>query len=270
MRKLFFVLLLAVLMLSFVVAVKPSISGDFTEGLIINYHSREFVQQGMNYRFHFHVFNVSTGAIITNATTSCRFDLYNQSGKHIYVGKSISYDAPKEEWEVIPDSNNFSSPGEYSYIVQCNTTNTGGFDTVNFEVSRSGGTLTTAQGTLMIVFFFGGLLLFVLCGVAAWKFPWNDWHDESGNILNINHFKFVKVLLVYFTYLMLLFIVGMLRGIMFQFIPEVGIYMMFNWAYWIMMYALWPLTIIAIIYAMVRYIHDKKLEDAFARRVPLR
>lgn len=139
-----------------------------------------------------------------------------------------------------------------------------------FIINYTGTEFTTAQAILYIIFLAGAIFLFVLMIVGAVRFPWKNNRGNEGEIISINNFKYVKILFIALSYVALMFIFGLLRGITAFYIPEIGVDKLFNWVYWLMLSFLWPLIIIFFVIGIVNYLTDKKLMKALARGVPFR
>jgi hypothetical protein len=121
-----------------------------------------------DYKFHFHIYNSTNGEqIIANSSVvTCSFHLYNQTGSHIFKNNYAVGSDDVLDYEQIIKGGNFSSPGTYSYVFQCNSTalDIGGF--YNHDVTVVTAQTTNQSLTLFlvlllssIVFFIGGYIL---------------------------------------------------------------------------------------------------------------
>ena len=145
MRKIIIWICILFLLVPFVLSVQPptQVSINPTVGIEIKYPQNGFVKQNEDYDFYFHLFNKSDGLPITSA--NCTFHLYNTSGQHSYE-VNVSTFTQVYDIEVNVAGANFSQLGSYSYIIQCVTPpivqggeeKIGGFDSVGFEVTKSG------------------------------------------------------------------------------------------------------------------------------------
>ena len=45
---------------------------------------------------------------------------------------------------------------------------------------------------------------------------------------------------------------------------------LFNWGYWIMLSFIWPIIVVSLIFALILFIQDKKLNKAIRRGIPIR
>lgn len=161
-RTIVLTLVLFLLCLNFVSS-QPFITGEFLKGLTIESPVQEYIKQGEDHDFYFHVFNTSNGKYISDpAEADCFFHLYNESGKHIVEMKLPTYSSLfGSEWKADIKGDNFSHIGEYNFIVQCNTSYAGGFSEVTFRVSNSGRGLNISDSIIQLGF------MFLLFGISA-------------------------------------------------------------------------------------------------------
>jgi len=130
------------LILSSFVSSQPALNyitfqGD--RGYEIEFPLVRAITQDQDYKFYFHVFNISNGLPITD--TSCSFHLYNSvNGDHLHKEFDIRMLEHKFDYEVEVSGTNFSSIQPYRYIFQCNDTaaGLGGYVEVVFEVTKDG------------------------------------------------------------------------------------------------------------------------------------
>ena len=165
--KVFAFLFLVLLAVPLVSAISPHVQagGDyFAEGFVIKYPSDVNFIQNSDYTFNFHVFNLSTGFPLTNKTVSCYFHLYNQSGNHIVASQIPGYSFDHNfDFEIMVKGGNFSTVGRYSYIIQCNSTNFGGFDNVPLSVTSNGKEIPSGN----LIIFFTILFLILIAGLLT-------------------------------------------------------------------------------------------------------
>ena len=137
MRKLFLFFFVLLLLVPFIDAAKATqtFSGDV--GLELRIPPAEFVKQNTAIQSNIYVYNKSSGIIMTNETTSCIAHLYNLTGRQI-LAQDMEYNDDNDDFFVEVDKNNFSDLGFISFIIQCNTSNEGGFVSGSVEVTPEG------------------------------------------------------------------------------------------------------------------------------------
>ncbi len=128
-------------------------------GLDVEYPQIFYVEQGENTIFRTAPINTSNGVELGNPDASCNFRLVDSKGI-ILVSQNMLNDSSSFYTNV--SGGNFSDLGFYSYGIYCNTSETGGFSSVSFEVTPSG-----KGGSANIVFFiFVIVLLYTLTFVG--------------------------------------------------------------------------------------------------------
>ena len=134
------VVFLSIFLISLVSAAPPvSIVINIQEGLNIDFPKFEVIEQEHDHLFSFHVFNISNGIELDNTTTNCSFELYNQTGTHLIIIENVPYDTIDKDWDVNILGGNFSTLGDYSILIACESTfNKGGFVNFQFEVTPTG------------------------------------------------------------------------------------------------------------------------------------
>ena len=136
-------------------------------GVDIKFPAIGHIRQNENFIANFHVFNKSTGLLLTNDSTSCEFHLYNNGGNHILIVNQFEFDIGDRDFEIEVNKGNFTRLGAYSYVVQCNTTNLGGFASVGIEVTADGFESKTFPTQFFIILF-----AFLLIVVGLLKERW--------------------------------------------------------------------------------------------------
>jgi len=110
-------------------------------GLDIAYNEPVTHKANTSMQFVFHMFNISNGVPIINRSTnpiSCTFHLYNSTGQHIFIEDPIQTFSDGYDYEVKVAGGNFSTIGNYFFIVGCNSSNLGGAVKNIFVVTNTG------------------------------------------------------------------------------------------------------------------------------------
>ena len=164
-----YLLLIFLIVLSSICFAAPPVTTvqSFSEGYVIKAPIQEFHKYNTEYRFNFHVFNISNGMPLVNSSSiSCEFHLYNSSGNHLYTSTSYVVDHTYD-YQFLVGGGNFTNIDEYHYVFQCNTSTLGGFVEDYFFVTNDGlnNTPNTYAG-LPILFF----MLFIIIGLFVLGF----------------------------------------------------------------------------------------------------
>lgn len=163
MKKTFFILIfVSLLLVSFVFSQPFPFEQRGNLGLTISFPPYAFYEKDKEIVFNFHVYNTTTGKVLTNDTISCIFHLFDKTGDHILNQINVPFDGTGIDWELNVSGSNFSTEGAYSFLVNCNSSDAGGFDLHSFTITESGiaektNMFTILIGIIAIMLFFGGM-----------------------------------------------------------------------------------------------------------------
>lgn len=266
MKKLLLVFIFSILITSLVTAKNPQqTAAGQSSGFVILFPDIDSLPQNVPYDFHFHVFNLTDGTPVFTGV-SLVFHLYSADGTQVY---STNLTSDGVEWSVIVAGSNFSKLGSYSYLVYANSTGRGGgYDKVFFTVSPLGEEVSSGKGISYSILLVIACIFFFIMLYGAISIPWENPRNDEDEVVGINYKKYAKIILIVFSYISLLFIFGLLRGVSYNFTPEVGVYRFFEWGYWILLSCLYPGIVLAFILGFIRFIYDKKIQKSINSDLP--
>lgn len=155
--------------------------------------------------------------------------------------------------------------GEYEVIGICGAGTEVLIWSSAFTITFSGETLSTAGGIVSIVFVVAILFVFTMCLWGSIVIPWGHNTDPEQNIVSVNDLRFVKIFLIAITYVLLMFIFGVLKRITESFLVLEGASSIFNWLYWIMLSFLWPLIVLVFIFSFIVWVQNLTLKKKVRR-----
>lgn len=138
-----------------------------------------------------------------------------------------------------------------------------------YEITPLGDTLSTSQSIIYFIFLIASIGLFFLCLYYSVKIEWKHQRDEDGYVINVNDLRYIKIFTIAMSYVTLLFIAGILRSITANYIPEIGVYRIFELMYWLLFSAMYPIMVCAVIFALVIFVSNKKFQKAIDMGVPI-
>lgn len=189
-------LVVGMILFSCTVLAVPPVTQEFIGdvGLTLENPLVSFLKQGRDVIAHLHVYNSSSGFPMTNESTSCFLDIYNETGYEIF---RENYSYVHNEWELNISGGNFSGLGEYGFLIQCNTAEIGGFVRGRVKVTESGmEESVTGGGTLIGIILFG--ITFIFMGLAvAFKDsrPWMIFFFLFGFLMMIVDLRFAAMII---------------------------------------------------------------------------
>lgn len=164
----------------------------------------------------------------------------------------------------------FIELGDYPTEVNCNDAGRNATSNFPITITQTGSILSTAQGIVYVIFLIALIFIFHLCLFGAIKLKWRPERGGDGTIIGVNDLKYLKLVLFVASYLLLMFIFGIMRGITANFLFMTGFSGLFNFLFWFMFSFLFPLIILAVVLTIIAYLKDLKIKESIFRNVPLR
>ena len=266
------VAILFITMASFISAVPPMTQvGSFADGFDIKYPNDINLQQFKDYEFQFHVFNSSNGIPIEGDSDqapkiSCYFHLYNSSGTHQTVlTKNIATEI--FDYSFYVDGANFTQLGQYSYIIQCNSSTQGGFNDVAFDVSYTGKNINESQSALYISLMGVIIFVFTIIILGINKLPKYNQTDEEGKILSITYLKYFRPVLWFFEYMLTIAILYLSSNLAFAYLNE-QLFAQILFVLFRISLGLAPVVVIVwMIWIYVKMFHDRQFQKLLNRGI---
>ncbi len=134
-----------------------------------------------------------------------------------------------------------------------------------FEVTNTGDSLSTATAIIYVIFLVAITLIWLLVVFWSIKIPFRNNKNDSGQLISINDFKYLKIFFIALSYILLMWTIGILRSLSANYLLLSGAGKIFNYLFWIMFSFLWPLMIFALVVGIVVWFDDKKLNKKLKR-----
>jgi len=154
MRKTPFILFFVFVLLVGIVSAVSPFTTTSTIGLDISYPQFETVKKDQRFQLNIHVYNKTTGYLMTNDTTSCNLHLYNHSGDE-FLEQDLFFDTNEKNFYLEIGSGNFSTVEQYVFYIDCNTSEAGGTVSGLYSVTEDGfsnSNLDSSAGIAIIIF----------------------------------------------------------------------------------------------------------------------
>jgi len=149
----------------------------------------------------------------------------------------------------------------------------GGIDTpsaLQFEVTPGGFILSEGSGNIYSILFIGALVLFIISLYYGLTIPWQNNKSEDGDILSIDYKKYLKMALLFISYLILTFTFAIGKGMAYDFLRSDGAYGFFNVGLGILLIGIMPVFIAMFYFIIASALFDKKVQKAIERGLPVR
>lgn len=134
-------------------------------GLNVDFPRIIELPQNEDFKFHFHVFNATSGLIVDNTTTNCSFELVDNNGIEIFEDSDIVF--VDDEFNVIILGGNFSRLGSYFWLINCQTGSEGGFISSPLVVTADGLFFSEFPSQFTIILF---AILLLIIGIFKERF----------------------------------------------------------------------------------------------------
>jgi len=262
-KALIFTLFLLIFISSFVAAQPPFQQFTFEQkGLQIEFQKFEYLKQNQPFEVNIHVFNSTTGLLVTNNTAECHFHLYKENGTLAYNPK-MTFHTPHDFTTTIPS--NILTQNKGSFSIHCNTSSTGGFVSGPIRFTRTGKELLTPEAILYLILALGVLLLFVLSFYFMISVPYSNKVNEKGAVIKLTRLKYVKLGFILLTWVLLTWLLNILVGLSDNFISLTMYYGFFGFVFDIMNRLALPVGIIVLITAIFEIIKDANIQKAIKK-----
>ncbi len=170
----FLLLFFFIFLINFVSAVSTEVYVQTEDtGIIIEYPKIFILKQNQDFHLRVHVFNKTSGIVLTNESTNCTFNLYDFSGEgvlrinNLNFGNDTNSNDCQNCFNYHVDGSYFSNIGRYSYLVRCKTENLGGAISIGIEVTPTG----LSENIILYIIFFAIFYGLTFLGIKI-KNPW--------------------------------------------------------------------------------------------------
>jgi hypothetical protein len=233
---------------------------QFTEGYIIEGSPTEYLKENTSLTYNFFLYNISNGVQIIDGV-SCGFYIASGNGSLLYSGIPTYTSG---YYSLFIDGGNFTRLGHYPYGVYCNSSKLGGSTVSYFEVNHSGMDLSGSQVTIYIILLSILVFFFFINIYGIRQLPAYNNRDEDGNLLSINHLKYLRSVLWVFAYGILLIILYIAGGLSLNYLyTNTGD--IFFTLFRILYMMVYPGIILWFIYLFVKVTQDKELKRMLER-----
>lgn len=135
----------------------------------------------------------------------------------------------------------------------------------NLQVTKSGEDFSVAKSIMYIFMLILSYFLFITCIISFVKIDWKDPKDYEGRIVSVNDFKFMKVIMFFVSYLMLIFAFFVTYGVLNSFLYYDALTNIFKLLYTVGLYLLYPMFIVGFGLLIYMAIESKKLKKLLDR-----
>jgi hypothetical protein len=253
----------------------PSVITTNDYGLRISYPNSGFLKQNTDLSVRFWAYNITNGKILTNTTINCTYNLLNVSGFNIWTINSpqIKFGIPSNPlacqncFNLDIKGGNFTYIGYYNYQIRCQGLTIGGYTSGDYIVTGTGLDLTEGRSILYFSILFFLLFLFTITVMGAYKLPSGNDRNEEGQLININNLKYLKSVLLFFAYLLVMSMTFLGSNIFSQYLGENLFFKFLFLLFQIQMGLLLPIVVIWFVWIFVNIFQDKKIKGLISHGI---
>ena len=126
--------------------------------------------------------------------------------------------------------------------------------------------MSTPTSILYVIILVVSSFLFVLCLVGAISTPWKKpTRDIDGRILDISYLKYVKVILCFISYMLLMWVTNIMVLITNNFLVFDVAFTFFRVIFFILLVCAFPITAGFLFVIVVNFITDRKIQKMLNR-----
>ena len=155
--------------------------------------------------------------------------------------------------------------GYYSYSTFGNPDGQQSTASISFEVTTTGTNISTSQGILYAISFAILLPLFFLFLFGAIMVPFDNPRNSEGYIEGINYYKYAKIMLWVFSYIILMGIFYMAWNLGDVFLGANSIGNFFQFLFWFMVAWMLPIVAVSFVIIIKNLIDDAKINEGIKR-----
>ena len=190
----------------------------------------------------------------------CNFTIVQGNGTRLISNAVGNFTAGKIAYNLSREQTSINQ--KLRVDVSCNNNLDSGFSSFSLLVSGAGDTLDNSDIILYAISFILLSGAFALCLVFAIKLPWNNATDEEGNIISVNDLKYLKLALWWATYVLLIAIFYLAWNLTYGYLQFQGAANIIYSVYWILISFFYPITVCALLVALIRFVYDKRIKKA--------
>lgn len=202
-------------------------------------------------------------SITSNNATSCNLTTINTPTEVLIINQQATQNSHTFNFTIL--KGNYSEQGTYEMNIEC-------FDGVSImsgkevrEVNYFGKALSSAQSIIYLSLLGILILILFLTFFGIGKLPKDNAQDENGRIMEINHLKYLRLVLWIFSYFFFTAIIFLASNLAFAFLQEQLFAQLLFKIFQVLM-GLSPLLIILIVVSFfVKFYHDKQFQKLLNR-----
>lgn len=214
---------------------------------------------------------IQTGSNETSLLSYCNISSVKYPNSTVFLSNQIMSTTDDTYFNYTVNASNTGELGRYIVTGFCGIEG-GEMKTYSYDfiINYTGWELTTGESIIYFLFLVGAICVLGLSLYGSIVIPWRDYKSpDSGQVIGMNDWKFLKLFLIVTDYLLLMWVFGIIRSITANFLFLVGASKVFNWLYWIMISFAFPIIIVGMLVFIISWLNGKKMKEALSRGLPI-
>lgn len=208
-----------------------------------------------------------------NLIQQCVNSTYANITRIVYPNSTFAMDTNTVMTRNVNDYNyTYSSTsllGQYLVYGICDENNKKVDWQYDFYITNSGYGLTIEQSILYCLFMFVLIFAFIISTILAIKIDFKK-RGNDNQVIGLNDFRYMKIFFMVLSYFILLFILGITKSIMINFMFLTEFAGVLNWLYWLMFAFIFPIIVVAILFGTITFLEGKKIQKLIERGLKAR
>jgi len=156
--------------------------------------------------------------------------------------------------------------GTYSFIGACSSSNNMTME-FKYDITYHGDSISQAQSTIYIILFVIFLFVFIITLFGIRELPYSNTQDEEGRILSISYLKYLRPVLWFFEWMVIIGILYVSSNIAFAYLNE-QLFAQILFTFFRIAFGFTPLIVIVwMIWIFVSMFHDKQFQKMLNRGI---
>lgn len=192
-----------------------------------------------------------------DSTFDCRFTLTPPDKVISILNQTMTRN--ETIYNITIGADNLNQIGGYKGTTFCNNATFSGNEDVFFDVTPTGTVLSTGEAILYLLFLLAVVTMFFTSLFWAIRLPFKNIVNAHNEIISVNDLKYLKVFLSVISYVLLMWIFGLLQAVTRSFLFFFDLHLVFQWFYSMMLAFLFPGIVLSFLFTVIILINDQKL-----------
>ena len=252
-------LVLGIFFISLISGITTQINNNPQQGITIDYPQFESVKLGTGFNLTINPMNTSGTNFLTGSAISCYLRIGNSSGESILARTQMT--ATNTGYHIfIPSANVTPYIGGFSFYIPCNGSSLSGFASGVYEVTKSGTILDLPESIIYSLLLISVFILFFISSYLLIITPYSNEVDSKGAVINITRKKYIKIGLIYLTYILFVWLLNILTGISDNYVTLTMYYGLISFLFLLMVKLSLPVAFGLLVLSFIEIIRDTNLQ----------